>query len=138
MSFVLIVFITVALGMLDFGVGVFRYHILAQAARQGARRAIVHGERANVLGVWGPTTIDVAAAASGIPIVDGSGDGIQTMLVGCNLAQTRVRVEWLNGSNELNDPVRVTVSSPYQPVLAFIFSGGQRTLSASSTMQIAH
>ena len=71
LSFSLMLFLTLTMGILDLGVGVFRYHIVSQAARQGARRAAVHGELATAIGVWGPNTIDVAANANGIPIVDG-------------------------------------------------------------------
>ena len=144
MAIVLFWFLVLTMCMLDFGVGVFRYHILSQAARHGARRAIVHGELALPLGVWGPNTIDVPATANGIPIV-GNGivddeddhDGLQRKLRGCDLEQTRVKVEWLSGSNAVGEPVRVTVTSPYQPVL-FLNILQPIQLSASSRMTIAH
>ena len=138
MSLILGMFLVLTIGMLDLGIGVFRYHIVSQAARQGARRAIVHGEMANVLGQWGPSTIDVPATSNGIPIVDGPNDGIQPMLVGCDLDKTRIRVEWLGGSNALEESVRVTVTSEYKPIMLFIFPDVTIPLSASSTMQIAH
>lgn len=139
MSIILGVFLVLTFGMLDLGVAVFRYHILSQAARHAARRAIVHGDMANRLGTWGPTTIDVVATAAGIPIVDGAnGDGVQPMLIGCDLSRTRIRAEWLGGSNEVDMPVRVTVTSPYQPIMLFIFPNAEITLSAVSEMDIAH
>jgi len=137
-AIILVLFLTVVLGMVDLGIGVFRYHILAQAARQGVRRAIVHGELASVLGVWGPATIDVTADTDGVPIVDGSRDGLRPMLIGCDLSATHIRVEWLNGTNAVDEPVRVTVSSTYRPILLFIFPNVTLPLSASSTMDIAH
>jgi hypothetical protein len=139
MSIILGVFLVLTFGMLDLGVAVFRYHILSQAARHTARRAIVHGEMAGRLGPWGPTTIDVPATANGIPLVDGdNGDGVQPMLIGCDLSQTRIRAEWTGGSNAVDMPVRVTVTSPYQPIMLFIFPDAEITLSAVSTMDIAH
>ena len=138
MSYCLMVFVTVTMGMMDLGVGVFRSHVLAQAARQGARRAVVHGELASQLGSWGPNTIDVTANATGIPIVNGVDDGIQDMLIGCDLDKSRVRVDWLDGDNKVASRVRVTVESPYKPVLTFILGSTEKTLSASSTMRIAH
>jgi len=139
MAIILPVFLILTMGMLDLGVAVFRYHVVANAARHGARRAIVHGELANVLGSWGPNTIDVAASAEGIPVVDGSNsEGIQPLLVGCDLPKSRIRVEWLDGSNAFQEQVRVTVTSPYRPIMLFIFSDAEYTLSASSTMRIAH
>ncbi len=138
MSIILMTFLVLTMGMLDMGIGVFRYHIVAQAARFGARRAIVHGDRATKLGSWGTATIDVAANANGIPIVDGVDDGIAPMLVGCDLSQTRIRVEWLDGGNSFEQPVRVTITSPYTPIFSFIFPISTIDLTASSTMGIAH
>lgn len=136
LSIILWVFLMVTSGILDLGIGVFRYHILAQAARQAARRAIVHGSNAAKLGPWGWTTIDVAASDNGTPIVDGTGDGIQSLLVGCDLANTRIKLEWLDGSNAPNKRVRATVATPYVPVtLLFLHP---LTLQAASTMPIAH
>ena len=147
MSVVLSVLVVTTFGMLDVGSGVFRYNVLNHAARQGARRAIVHGTLSSVEGTWGPTTIGpIAATTTGVPIVDGSGpnpnDGIAKMLVGCNLSKTYITVNWnLNGSsgttasNAVGANVRVTVTSPYTPFMPFL-SGG--TLSAASTMQITH
>ena len=138
MSIILMTFLVLTMGMLDMGIGVFRYHIVAQAARFGARRAIVHGDRATQLGSWGTATIDVAANANGIPIVDGVDDGIAPMLVGCDLSQSRIRVEWLEGGNSFEQPVRVTLTSPYTPIFSFIFPIATIDLTASSTMGIAH
>jgi Flp pilus assembly protein TadG len=138
MAIVLLPFLVLTMGMLDLGVGIFRSHILAQAARHACRRAIVHGEQATALGSWGPTTIDVPATATGVPIVGDAAEGVQPMLVGCDLVQTRIVVEWLNGNNAFEEPVRVTITSPYTPVLLFIFPNGTIDLSASSTMPIAH
>ena len=138
MAIILMIFLVLTLGMLDLGVGIFRYHVIANSARHAARRAIVHGELASALGPWGPGTIDVAASANGVPIVGATGEGVQPLLVGCDLSQTRVRAEWIDGGNAVGQHVRVTISSPYRPVMLFIFPGTTKTLSASSTMEIAH
>ena len=138
-SLTLALFLTVTLGMFDLGVGVFRYHVIAQAARQGARRAIVHGALADRLGSWGTADVDVLASAGGShDIVDGAQDGVQDMLVACELDRTQIQIQWLDGTNELEARVRVTVSTPYQPVMLFIFGNQEIDLTASSTMQIAH
>jgi len=141
MAIVLFWFLVLTMCMLDFGVAVFRYNVLSQAARHGARRAIVHGEMALPLGVWGPAAIDVPATANGIPIVgDGSAndtDGLQRKLIGCDLDTTRIQVEWLSGSNAVGEPVRVTVTSPYQPVV-FLNILQPIQLRASSRMTVAH
>jgi len=133
MSFCLMMFLTVTMGTVDLGIGVFRYHVVSQAARHAARQASVRGELASPLGIWGPNTIDVNANASGIPVVD----AIRNMLVGCDLSKTQITVEWPNG-NELDEQVKVTVSSKFKPTLLFIFPNVEKTLSATSTMRIAH
>lgn len=138
LSITLMIILMMTMGTIDLGVGVFRQHVLSQAARQAARRASVHGELATALGEWGPSEIDVPATANGVPIVDGPNDGIQGMLMGCDLARTRIRIEWVDGSNEIDQRVRATVTSPFKPTLLFIFGDSERTLSASSTMRISH
>ncbi len=45
-AIILPVFLTLILGMLDLSTGVFRHQLVSQAARQGVRRAIVHGKLA--------------------------------------------------------------------------------------------
>ena len=53
-------------------------------------------------------------------MVDGAEDGIQDMLVACELERTRIQIQWLDGSNEYEARVRVTVSTPYQPVVGVL------------------
>ena len=60
------------------------------------------------------------------------------MLVGCDLSTTTIRVAWPTGSNEIEEPVQVTVTTTYTPIFSFILPGGSVTLTASSTMPIAH
>lgn len=132
MSVVLMVFLILTMGMLDLSIGVFRYNVIAQTARRAAREAIVHGELATALGSWGPAPVDVAASQARVP------EDIGVMLVGCDLDQTRVLIEWPAGSNGLEDPVRVTVSTTYTPIMLFVFNGDPINLSATSEMLIAH
>lgn len=141
LSLILAMFLIMTIGTIDLSISVFRSHILAQAAREGARRAIVHGSRANVLGSWGPATINAHGSDTGEPIVDGEHngsryDGIKGMLIGCDLSQTTIKVEWPDGSNEPGDPVKVTLTSPYNPAFLWFISSGTKT--ATSTMLIAH
>jgi Flp pilus assembly protein TadG len=134
-------FLLLVLGTLDLSIGLMRHNIISDAARQGARKAIVNGELSAT--PWGPGRIDVPATASGHPIVQ----VIQPSLVGFDLAQTRIIVEWLgddgvvgtsDDSNKLEKPVRVTVQTPYRPLITYIFGSPSITLSASSTMSIIH
>ena len=131
------VFLTTVLGMLDLSIGVMRQNILSQAARHAARQAIVHGQLCPASwngGPWGTATTDVAASSDSVPIVQ----AIRPFLVGCDLGSSRIIVEWPDGNNELESRVRVTVTSPYQPMMTFIFGNPTFTLRATSTMSIAH
>lgn len=134
-AIVLSVFVTLVLGMIDLGYGLFRYHILAQSSRRLARQAVVHGKLATRLEPWGPETVQTTA--------DGEtaiSEAIRGSLVGWNLADVAVEVQWLDGGNdgELGHRVQVSVSAPYEPMLTFMVGSPQVTLSAASTMRIAH
>jgi Flp pilus assembly protein TadG len=134
---VVLALLTMILGMLDLGLAVFQYHVVSEAARQGARLAIVHGQMAPSGwngGSWGPTTINKSANTSGTPLVD----EIKPLLVSLDLTQTTIKAEWLDGGNAPENRVRVTVSTTFQSSVTFIFGGSSLNLSASSTMPIAH
>ncbi|HVK13545.1 MAG TPA: TadE/TadG family type IV pilus assembly protein [Gemmataceae bacterium] len=136
-ALVLPVFLTLVLGAIDVSVGVARYNSLSQAARHGARQAMVHGSKAPSEwngGPWGPGPVDQPASAAGVPAVDAD----RPLLALCPLDESRVRVEWLDGSNEPGKPVRVTVTSTYRPMLTFLFGNPAIAITASSTMPIAH
>jgi hypothetical protein len=141
-ALVLPVFLTLVVGMLDLGVGVFRFNTLSNASRHGARQAIVHGE--HVLPGWNggrwrpgtgssPNVIDEVSTAS-VPAVD----AVRPLLVNCPAAQTRVRYDWLDSNDEVGSRVRCTVTSQYQPLLTVVFGGSVIPLTSSSTMPIAH
>ena len=133
MAIVMVIFLTLVLGMLDMGVAVFRYHVLAEVARVGARHAIVHGEMADKLGPWGPTSYKgPLGGAHPIP------QTLQSSLGTMDLSAVTLDAEWLDGNNLLEDRVRVTATMPYTPLMGFIFGNTPITLRGSSTMPIAH
>src|SRR5262245_46439280 len=87
---VVLALLIMILGMLDLGLAVFQYHVVSEAARQGARLAIVHGQMAPSGfngGSWGTTTINKSANTTGTPIVD----DIKPLLVGLDLTQTTIK-----------------------------------------------
>ena len=136
-AIVLPAFLVLVLGVIDASIGVARYNTLSQAARHGARQAAVHGNRAPAGwngGPWGPSPIDQPATATGDPAVD----AVRPMLVGCPLDESRVRIEWPDGSNTAGKPVRVTVTSSYRPMITYLFGKPTVALTATSTMPIMH
>lgn len=136
-AIVILPFLTLVLGMLDLGTAVFRHHVVSQAARQGVRKAIVHGSRAPSGwngGKWGTATYGPVAAN----VADPKAQAIAPYLSGLDPDATNITMEWPDGSNATEKRVRVTVTTTWTPVVTFIFGGSTQTLSASATMPIAH
>lgn len=139
MAVVIGIFLMLVLGMLDLGIGVFRYNIVSHAARQGARMAIVHGSMAPTQqdpkwGPWGPETQQFQG--------DDSGDIAQAMqpfLIGLNPSDVTITVTWI-ATNEPDGSQRVVfdVDTKYHPMMTFIFGKMTLDLHASSTMYMAH
>lgn len=136
-SLILLLFLTAIIGMFDLGIAVFRRHTLAEAARQGARQAIVHGSCADRLGPWGPATIGPAPLST-VAAEHEIGPIIQASLPNSNPDEVAVQVEWPDGNNDFEQTVRVDLSEPYRPIAGFIFGGVELQLHASSEMRIAH
>lgn len=135
MAIALSVFVTLILGVVDLGYGVFRHHVLSQASRQLARQAIVRGELADELQAWGPAEISVTADAGNAVT-----DFIGPKLVGWNLSEVSVNVSWIDGDHDVRDGNRVHVkmTAPYRPIMTFILGNPSIDLYASSTMTMAH
>jgi len=146
-SIILSTFLTLALGIIDMAIGVFQYHLVSEAARQGARIASVHGSRAPASwagGPWGPSAYSGAGnSADMIPAaIRGSG-----LLSGLNSNEVNISVEWPQGSNDASptspgipgsNTVEVTVSTEWSPLMLFLFGKKTVTLSATSVMPVTH
>ena len=137
------------LGTIDLGVAVSRQQVLSQAAREGVRKAIVHGSLAKSGwngGPWGPpssypTLTDVPNSTYTVA-ADSSSDyialAIKPYLANMDPSQVTITVKWVDGSNVAEKRVRVTLSTTWQPLVFFVFGNQSVALSASSTMPIAH
>lgn len=138
-AFILTIFITLIFGMIDLGAFVYRLHAVNQAARKGARQAIVQGSLAKSTlngGPWGPTTYGpVSASANG---TDPQVLAILPSLSGIDPSTVQVTYAWPDASNVAEKRVGVTVSATWTPTVGMIFGAAARTVSATSTMQIAH
>ncbi len=121
------------LATLDLGLAVFRSHLITEAARHGARQAIVRGALADALGTWGPETIGPLAGNDSHPLAQ----AIQPYLAGFDLDTVVILAEWIDGGTERGMRVRVTVSAPYRPFGPVLPAGGL-ALRASSTTIITH
>lgn len=133
-AIIMTVLIMLTLGSTDIGIATYRYNTISQAARQGARQAMVHGAlAAPAMTVWGPGNYS-GTAADGSPYAQ----AVSPMLVGMNLNNVTITVEWIDGGNAIQQRVRFTVSTTYRPLVTFIFAKASYPLSASSTLPIAH
>jgi Flp pilus assembly protein TadG len=139
-AIILPVFLTLCLGMIDLGIAVFQNNAVAEASRQGARIATVHGSFAADDGsgtVWGTTSYSGAGSAT---------DAIPTafrnagVMAGLNPANVTISVQWPTGGNSVlnGDTVQVTVSTNWTPVIFYVFGNKVVTLTATSIMPIAH
>ena len=131
----LAVFIVLVLGMVDLGYGLFRYHVLTQSVRQITRQAVVRGALSNRLAPWGPEIVEVKASDSNEVT-----ELIASSLVGWELSEVDIKLEWIDGGNDPRQGHRVaaTLNAPYRPMMTFIFGNPTIQFSASSTMQINH
>ncbi len=147
-------FLTLVLGMLDLGITMFRRHVVSEAARQGARQAIVHGYLAphnSTMNAWGPTPSYYPAltaqslysgSTSSTVQADNTSDDlagtIRPSLAGLDPSTVTIQIQWPDGNNDSGNRVTVNVSTQYQHIIPFIFGNGTTVLSASSTMTIVH
>jgi Flp pilus assembly protein TadG len=140
-ALIILLFITIILSMIDLGVAVLRYNLLSEAARQGARQAIVHGNLAPSNwngGPWSPKSgypgvnpYKVSASSSS----DAIASGIRAYLPTIDPSKVNITVQWPDGDILLNQRVQVTLTYTYQPMTTFFVP---ITLTATSTMPIAH
>jgi Flp pilus assembly protein TadG len=141
---VMLTFLIAVVGMIDVGTAVLRQHTITEAARYGARLASVHGQNAPTTSTspwdsnsrWGPSQIGpMTASTSGTPIVNEMRTNYLSGII--DPSNTTITVTWPDSSNAVEKRVRVNVQYTYTPMLTLIF-GANFTLSATSTMQIAH
>lgn len=133
-AIVLAVFLVLVFGMLELGIAVFRYHVVSQGARQGARQAIVRGELAPPeLSEWGPAEYGPQFGSADDEIAV----AIRPYLTGLDLDRTTIQLSWPDGNTRIGSRVRVTVNTTHEPFVTFLFTTGW-TLTGDSTMRIAH
>jgi hypothetical protein len=147
-------FLTLVVGMLDLGITLFRRHVLSQAARQGARIAIVHGYLApnhSAADSWGPTPSYFPALGSRSLYADAAyqevraddpndalAAAIRPYLPGIDPSTVTLQIAWPEGDNDVGNRVTVTVTAPASHVLRMFATGPGAVLGASSTMTIVH
>jgi Flp pilus assembly protein TadG len=128
----LTILVTMILGTIDLGLGIMQFNMISHGAREGVRQAMVHGT--NAITPWPALPFPVSADSIGYGICA----AVSPQLVGCDLTQTTIKMEFVDGSNDIGNRVRVTVSTTYQPLLTYLFGAGPQTLTAAATSRFAH
>jgi Flp pilus assembly protein TadG len=116
------VFLMTVLGLMEFGILVFRFNMLSNLAQEGARRGTVCGHNTALSGT--DCNIEAFVVARSIGVLGNTTD---------------VVVTWSAGSATLSmpgDTVRVAVSRPFNP-LTKIVPLAPLTISASSLMIVS-
>ena len=124
-SLVAFSFVFILLGVVEMGRIVLVYTTVANAARVGARYAIVHGSDRTGSGSTGPS---------------GPGSTTQVETVVKNFASAglldtsrlKITVTYPNGSNAPGNAVNVAVSYPYDPFVGYFSSALGVTLGSTS------
>jgi Flp pilus assembly protein TadG len=120
-SLIAFMFIIVLLGVVEMGRMVLVYTTVANAARAGARYAIVHGVNQTVSSSGPTNTTAVQTVAKNF-----ASAGL------VNISLVVVTVNYPNGNNNAGSPVSVTVSYPYDPLVSYFTSLLNDRLSSTS------
>ncbi|WP_263419482.1 TadE family protein [Terriglobus albidus] len=126
--FIAFMFIIVLAGVVELGRMVLVYTTVANAARAGARYAIVHGGDRTGSGVDGPSGPGSPCTCTQITTVvkNFASAGL------VNTANLTVTVNYPNGSNAAGKAVTVTVSYPYDPLIPYFSTILNRTMGSTS------
>ncbi len=149
-AFILPVLLMLTAGVIDLARGALFYNTVSTAARDGARFGIVLTDAAwgyvdednnpflsdgNVEGTYSPTTAYLASAYENTIVGQ-----IARRDTALDPAQTTVQIDIMTGDNKVRkhhlDPLEVTVSHPFTPLVSYILGTGSITVTASSVMII--
>lgn len=140
----ILAFLTLVLGMLDLGITVARYNTVAEAARLGARIAIVRGSKAAVLKAADGQSVEKMISDKIDPLLRAQGVS-GPITLGIEYFDRSV-ANYGDSNTTTNDPavttagdtVTVTVSIDFTPMMSFILGNTPQTITGKSTMGIAH
>jgi Flp pilus assembly protein TadG len=114
-------FLAITFGTIELGWLVFANHSLTNATREGARYAMVHGERSG----------DIATVSSVTPVVQDYAGRFASDI-------TVTNVEFTPGTAEPGSQVRIETSYTHQPIIGMIIGAGTITLNSDSTVIVQY
>ena len=115
------IFLAITLGTIELGWLVFANHTLTNATREGARYAMVHGERSG----------DIATVATVSPVVQEFGGRFASEI-------TVTNVEFTPETAEPGSQVLVETSYSHEPIIGMIIGAGTINLTSSSTVIVQY
>jgi Flp pilus assembly protein TadG len=128
----------VMFGILEFGRVMYTYHTVSNAARLGARWAIVRGSSCSVLDHCNATSSDIQTwVQSQVPLVDSGTLGVAATWSTSTDPSTDCSVSDPTGNNTQGHLVCVTVTYPFNFAIPFV-SQSALTLSSTSKMVISN
>ena len=110
----IVIVMVILFGAIELVVMIYTYNVLADAAKEGVRYAIVHGTGTGAANCSGP-------GGGGVSCSDSTGANIQTVVSNYtrvsfhNSASMVVSPSFPDSSSVAPSRVRVTISYPYQP-----------------------
>jgi Flp pilus assembly protein TadG len=125
MAIVLPIILVFILGSIDFAQVMYAYDTVSEAARGGARYAIVHGSMSS--SPVGPAANDATVASQ-----------VKTYAPALDPSRLTVTSTWGAGTNDATSPVTVTVTYQCQLSIAGLVGMGNMTVKGSTTMLITH
>ena len=119
-TLLLALFLTLTIGLIDFGIGVWEYNTVAHLARQGTRYAMVN-----------------SAAKTATQIQDWVKDRAQDAGLKRDAAFLTVNATWLPVDKKPGSVVTVQVQYNYTPVAHLFFTNGAVVLHSTSKMVVS-
>jgi Flp pilus assembly protein TadG len=124
-TFIAVMLVVVMLGIVEMGRYVLVYTTVANAARAGARYAIVHGADRTGTGVDGPSGPGSTTQVQTV-VKDFASAGL------LNVSNLNITVNYPNGTNTADSPVTVTVTYPYDAFVPYFSSLLNASLGSTS------
>jgi Flp pilus assembly protein TadG len=124
-TFIAVMLVVVMLGIVEMGRMMLVYTTVANAARAGARYAIVHGADRTGSGANGPSGPGSTTQVKTV-VNDFASAGL------LNVSNLNITVNYPNGTNTADSPVTVTVTYPYDPWVPYFSSLLSKTLGSTS------
>lgn len=124
-SLIAFMFIIMLLAVVEMGRMLLVYTTVANAARAGARYAIVHGGERTGSGSSGPSGPGSVAQVQAV-VQDFASAGL------VNTSRLTITVSYPTGLNTAGSPVSVTVSYPYDPLVSYFNSALSVTMGSTS------